>query len=411
MSLEFLHDTPDIAFQRTIADLRTMNPKVDASVFENMSITQIDTMMERLQLREQRIIDESPYGSWLVDPVFMQIKMLQDGLSNLREHRLILEQSETLVPGFTYYNGIRRFGPRIEGQMCMYLGEGRAANWINFIDSIPVMKALEVVKNGDFADFRRIYVEIANGRADGLTNLSIRHITESTDKALLEMETYCDARWDGPWPWEVSAPYRLGRVIEENRQMRLQSLFEMHEILNRMITEADMADQESFEIVSMVRGMSENVQGMIEKFAKLAGDAMINLRAAVMTQRGDEGAMKVEHGLTNAVNQAADALARLKVELDNLVHELGTDSMGMDMGMGGMGMGDQMGGAPGGPGMGGPEMGGDQMGGGDMAAEPGMGGPDMGAEPGADMGGDMNAAPPAGVPGGGVQPERPRKKA
>ncbi len=411
--LEFVRDAPDIAFRRTIADLRTMNPKIDASVFESMSIDQIDTMLDRLYEREQRIIDISPYGSWLTDPVFVQIKILQDGLSNLREHREILEETEILVPGFTYYNGVRRFGNRIEGKLCMYLGEGRPVGWINFIDSIPIMKTLEVIKHGDVRDFRRLYVEAANGRADGLGNIDISHITESTDDALYEMEAYCDARWEGPWPWEVSAPYRLGRLIEEKKQMRMQSLYEMREIFNKMLFEFDMAGQENFEIVSMVRGMSENVQSMIEKFAKLAGDAMINLRAAVMTQSGDEGAMKVEHGLTQAVNQAADALARLKVELDNLTGELqmppGTAAgmMGGSEMAGSMGGGGDMGMGGGDMGAGG-EMGGPEMGGGaEMGAEPGA---EMGAEPAA--GGEMAAGPPAGVPGQGVgQPERPRKKA
>lgn len=406
MSLDFLRDLPEVAFQRTISDLRSMNPKIDASVFESMSIAQIDTVIERLSERENRLIDQSPYGTWVTDPAFVQIKMLQDGLANLREHRVVLEKTEVLVPGFTYYTDVRQFGPRLEGQMCLYLGEGRPANWINFIDSVPVMKAFEVVKHGDVGDFRRIYVELANGRADGLSNVSVEHIAESTDHALLEMETYCDARWEGPWPWEVPAPYRLDRVIEEKKYMRQKSLVEMHQILNQILLEFDAAGQESFEIVSMVRGMSENVQAMIEKFAKIAGDAMINLRAAVMTQSGDEGAMKVEHGLTNAVNQAADSLARLKVQLDLLVDELGNDTgTDLDMGMGmGMGSGmNQMGGAQ-------PNMDGGDMGN-NMPVEPGME-PDMAAgQPGADMGAPAPEMPAPMPPGGGVQPERPRKKA
>jgi hypothetical protein len=385
-----------------------MNPKIDAGVFESMSISQIDTMLDRLYEREQRIIDESPYGSWLSDPTFVQIKILQDGLNNLREHREYLEETETLVPGFTYYDAVRRFGHRLEGRMCMYLGESRPVTWVNFIDSVPIIKALEVIKHGNTNDFRRLYVESANGRADGLTNISIEHIIESSDAALHEMESYCDARWEGPWPWEVSAPYRLGRIIEEDKQMRQQPLIEMHQILNKMLFEFDAGGQENFAILSMLRGMSDNVQAMIEKFAKIAGDAMINLRAAVMSQSGDEGAMKVEHGLTQAVNQAADALARLKVEMDNLVNELqlppGSD-IGTMGGMGGMGGGDTMGGGD----MGGDMGGGEAMPGADdsMPAGPmGAGGEMAGA------GAEMGAGPPAGMPPGeGMQPERPRKKA
>lgn len=351
MSLEFLRDTPDVAFKRTISDLQTMNAKIDGSIFERMSIDQIDTLLDRLHEKETRIIDESPYGAWFEDPGFIQIKMLQDGLQNLREYREILEESEVLVPGFTYYNGIRRFGKRIEGQTCTYLGEGQPANWINFIDSSPIMKTLEVIRHGDTGDFRRLYVEMANGRADGLENISVEHITESSDQALLEMEQYCDARWDGPWAWEVQSPYRIGRIIEENKQMRQQTLVEMHEILNGILREFDAAGQEQYEIISMARSMSDGMQAMIEKLAKITGDGIINLKAMVMTKMGDEAAMKVEHGITQPLNQCADAMARLKANLDSLVNDLQNhepsdlDQMGQQPPMGADGMAPDMGAA------------------------------------------------------------------
>ncbi len=396
MTLEFLYDSPDVAFRNTIRDLQTMNRKIDEAVFERMSIEQIDTILDRLNEQETRIIDESPYGAWFEDPKFVQIKMLQDGLQNLREHREILEENEFLVPGFTYYNDVRQFDRRVEGQTCTYLGEGNPMNWINFIDSSPIMKALEVVRHGDVGDFRRLYVEIANGRPDGLANVSIEHITESTDQALLQMESYCDARWEGPWPWEVPSPYLIGRIIEENKQMRQQSLLEMHEILNRMLQEMDDNGQAHYEIISMARGMSENVQGMIEKLAKITGDAIINLKAMAMSTLGDSAAMKVEHGITQPLNQCADAMARLKANLDNLVNELENhqpdelDQMGMDAS----------------------QMGGDPTGG-------AMGGTDPNTDPNAidqnAMGDGTTPQPgiPNEVPGGlppEMPPERPRKR-
>lgn len=402
MPLEFLRDSPDVAFRRTIRDLQSMNPRIDESVFERMSVQQIDTILDRLSQREERIIAESPYGAWLEDSQFVQIKMLQDGLTNLREHREMLEETEILIPGFTYYNNIRQFGKRIEGQTCTYLGEGRPVNWINFIDSIPVMKALEVVRHGDDSDFRRIYLEMANGRADGLANVSVEHITESTDDALLQMEAYCDARWEGRWAWEVQSPYRIGSIIEENKQMRQQTLTEMHEILNGLLLEFDTAGQEQYEIISMARSMSDGMQAMIEKLAKITGDGIINLKAMVMTKMGDEAAMKVEHGITQPLNQCADAMARLKANLDSLVNEL-SNHQPSDLDQGGMG-GGMPGGAP------------DAMGGADMGADPGMGdgmGDEMGANdnmPGGmpaandNMAGGMPAANP-------MEPERPRKKA
>lgn len=387
-----------------------MNPKMDPGLFESMSIPQIDTLLERLQQRERRIIDESPYGSWLEDTTFMQIKMLQDGLSNLREHIEILEETESVVAGFTYYNNVRRFGSRVEGQTCTYLGEGRPANWINFIDTLPIMKALEVVKHGGTDDFRRIYVEIANGRPDALRNISIEHITESTDKALREMEAYCDARWEGPWSWEIQPPYTINRIIEEHRQMRQQSLTEMHHVLNQMLREFDDGGQEQYDIISTTRTMSETVQSMIEKFAKLAGDALINLKAMVLTKIGDEAAMKVEHGLTASVNQAADSLARLKVDIDALVSDL-TNHQPTDFGdMNNMGGGMDMNApdAGGAGGMGG--MGGDEMGGADPGADMAPGSMPPANDNAAQMGGAANAMP--AMPGAqNMEPERPRKKA
>jgi hypothetical protein len=406
MSLEFLRDTPDVAFRQTISELQQINPKFEASVFETMSITQIDTLLDRLGRRERRIIDESSYGSWIEDPAFIQIKMLQDGLNNLREYIEVLEETEQLVTGFTYYNDIQKFGNRIQGQTCTYLGEGRPSHWLGFVDSIPIMKALEVVKHGDQNDFRRIYVEIANGRPDGLDNVTIEHITESTDDAIYEMEAYCDARWEGPWPWETQAPYKINRIIEEYKQMRQQTLYEMHQSLNAMLREFDESGQESYEIISTARQASEMVQGMIEKFAKLAGEVMINLKAMVLTKLGDEAAMKVEHGLTSSVNATADALARLKVDIDGLVQDL-TNHSPSDL--------DQMGGQGGDPSMGG----GDPSG---MGGDPSMGGGDDmggGMPPAANDNGAMppaandNAPPAGGAPAmpapGAIEPERPRK--
>jgi len=334
----------------------------------------------------------------------VRIKLLQDGLASLREHREITEETEVLVPGFTYYDNVCQFGRHIEGQICTYLGEGRPANWINFIDSTPIMKALEVVRRGDASDFRRVYVEMANGRADALSNVSIEHITESTDEALLEIEAYCDTRWEGPWPWEVAAPFRLGRLIEERKQMREQTLVEMQQILVNLLEFQDTGGQEQFEIVSMARNMSENMQAMIEKLAKLTGDGIINLKAMVMTKMGDEAAMKVEHGITQPLNQCADAMARLKANLDALVNEL-QNHVPSDL--------DQTGGMPGADmgGMPGADMGADMSGAGDMGGD--MGGEAMpGADdsmPGGPMGGAAPAAAPAGMPPAQMEPERPRK--
>ena len=406
MSLEFLRDTPDVAFRRTIHDLQTMNPRINESVFERMSIDQIDTVLNRLHEREARLVNESPYGTWLGDPSFIQIKMLQDGLTNLREYREILEESEVLVPGYTYYTDVRQFGKRIEGQTCIYLGEGRPANWINFIDSIPIMKTIEVVRHGDVNDFRRLYVEMANGRADGLQNVSLEHITESSDEALMEMESYCDVRWEGSWPWEIQSPYRIGRLIEENRQMRQQTLNEMHEIWNQILTEFDQGGAEQFEIVQMARNMSENMQAMIEKLAKLTGDGIINLKAMVMTKMGDEAAMKVEHGITQPLNQCADAMARLKANLDALVSDL-QNHQPSDL--------DQMGGQPmpGADGMPTDQMGGD-MGGVDpangMAMGDPTGAPDMGAAAPATPGAPAMAGAVPGTDNMPMAPERARKK-
>lgn len=189
--------------------------------------------------------------------------------------------------------------------------------------------------------------------------------------------------------------------------MRQQTLLEMHEILNQMLREMDDGGQAHFEIISMARSMSENVQGMIEKLAKLTGDAIINLKSMAMASMGDEAAMKVEHGITQPLNQCADALARLKANLDNLVFELENhEPSDLDGGMGG-GMGGDMGGG----GMGAD----DGMGGGSPPMDDGSGAP----PPMDDAGGAGNAGAPGApaAPGGApapmapeMPPERPRKR-
>jgi hypothetical protein len=403
MILQYFHDEPEAAFRSVISELRTMNPKIRTNIFENLSIVQIDNMLDDLLLREKKIIREShPYGSWLMNPLYMQIKMLQEGLTKLREYREELEESEVIVPGFTYYRHVKQFGKRVEGQICKYLGESRPANWINFLDISPVMKVMEVLRHGDANDFRKLYVEIANGRPDGLYNITTEHITESTDQALLKMEQYCDTCWEGPWPWEVSPPFKVTKLIEEKTKMRNKTINEMHYLFQKLLEMNEEGGAEKFEIISYSRSLSEEIQSLIDKFAKIAGETIISFKSQVLTVMGDEAAMKVEHSITAPINQAADALSRLKANVDRLIIELeqhqdsGLEQTGgMDDGT--MSGGDGMGGMPNDPNdmMGGPDQG--------PGAAGGAGGPPP-------PGGDMNAGP--NMPPGGssnIMPERAKK--
>jgi hypothetical protein len=230
--------------------------------------------------------------------------------------------------------------------------------WADFRESVPVQKAMEVIRFGSPEDFYHIYVETANGRADALEKVTIEHLRESSEDALAEIEAYCDSRWEGAWPWEQRTPYRVESMIEEQTNMRIAEMAMMQGRFNSLLKQLNEDDMVKYELIQAVTDMEKNVDSMVTDIAKLSA-AGIEASAKASTGLSPETGQEIEHAWQTAVNTAAQALTQVKAQLSQIRTKVqdGTSGMGDD-GLGGDDMGmmspDQA--------MGDDPMGGDPMG-------------------------------------------------
>lgn len=376
MSLTFLDESPEVAFRKLEKDLKVAYPTLNLDRFKGMSARKLGEQIEKLEHNEQRFVTEGRYGSWLTNDDYLMTRLLREALEHLKAYKEIKESKEVLVPGFTYYRGTKQFGPILEGKKCLWLGEDRPYNWVNFRQKTAVAKAFEVIRHGSVDDFKNIYVGLADGRADALVNVTESHITESSASALKEIEAYCDKRWSGPWPWEAASPYKLRNKIEEKELMRKLSIQEMKARFDDLLFQLNEGEVEAAEVKLYGRDMVEKIQGMIEDLGKLSGEGVLTLKDMARTAIGDDAASQIEQAVQQPLNQAADMLSKLKVAVDKAVQGLGQGGMG----------------APGGMAPGGDEMGIDSP----EAALGGVGGPNPADDMADQMAGvnpdDMEAA-------------------
>ncbi len=391
MTLAFIKPTPVQDFRKLERDLKLVD--VDLTRFKSMTPRQLTKVIESLQARERRVIQETSYASWLSDDAFGINKMLQEALEFLREYKIEKQSQEVLVPGFSYYRGIKQFGDTLQGKRCFF-SESTQDNWIEWDCKKSIAKAMELLNNGTSEDFRRIYVEMADGRPDALTNVSLEHITESTDSALNEIEKYCDSRWEGAWPWDIPSPYTLRNIIEDNREMRFSQIEEMKGRFETLLRKVNEGEMDKFEVVLAAKEIASKIQGMIEDLGKISGEGLLTLKDNTRSALGDEAASQLD-ALSEPINAAADTLSQLRAQMESAVTNL----------EGSTGAGD-VGGAP--------------VPGGDL----GVPGGDLGAAPGGDLGtpADALGEPPAPDLGGetsdeladvdlgGEESERPKKE-
>jgi len=369
MALEFLRDSAVQAFRKYEADLNLMNPELDLRGYKRMSSDQLHRVVEGLVAEERARYENDPYGSWYQDPKYVQGKVLQDALACLAEHKHEQEMNEPpLVPGYTYYRNVKQFGEQIQGEICHYMVEGKTTGWINFVDAVPVMKALEVLRHGDEEDFRKIYIEMADGRVDGVVKVCVEHITESSDDALRRMEAYCDTQWSGPWPWQTPTPWKLKKLIEGKKEMHLRELHQMQEQFRTLLKEFQNQDATKWEVLDFTQDLSDKIQSMIENLARTSGEIMVKLRVQLPNAMGPQ-AQSLEQQVIEPINRAVDALSQLLSAVQQIMDQLqgqqgpgmddigGLNGMGDELGMGGAadpmggGMEDDLGGEGGDPGL------------------------------------------------------------
>lgn len=395
MPLEFLKPQPERTFRKLEEDLKHVNPKRDLSPFKAMTPRRLAEELKKLENVRQDMIHKHTYGEWLSSPKFAEMRMLQEALEMLHEYKTVKEETEELIPGFAYYRGVKQFGSSLTGQRCYY-SEGANPVWGKFHENVAVAKAKTVLAYGDPSDFAAIFIEMADGRPEALGDPSLEHLTESSTASLGEIEGYCDQRWSGPWPWELTAPYKLRTMIEDHTAMRQDIIEQFHAQIRTLLREFQSEEMDRYAVISQMQEAADKIEKMIQELGRMLGEGLMQLKATATVSLGDEAASMAGDNLTEPLNQAADALTQLLASITKTMESLETGQMGMGGDEMGMGMGDEMG-AGGMPGDMGDEMG-DEMGapGGEMA----IGGDEE------DLAGDMSDVDL----GGGDEAERLKKE-
>lgn len=396
MALEFLNDTPQRAFRKLEQDLMLVNPEVQLGQYKAMTPRSLDHVIESLDGKRATMLAENTYGAWLASEEYVEVQLMKEAVTFLKEYKEGKRDEENLVPGYTYYRTIKQFGDDLVGHRC-YFRENVTPMWAPWKMNSNVAKALEVMRHGNDEDFSRIYVEMANGRLNALESVSIEHLTESDADALQSIGEYCDTRWDGAWPWETPSPYTLRESIEENYEMNLQTINEMQSQFTVLLTALNEDSMDKYEVIAAAEEMASTIEKMVEQVARLGGEGIIKLKNQIRISMGDDAAAQIEDKFLEPVRQAADALSQLQATILQTVENLKSAD---DVGVGGA---DPMGGG---------DMGADPMGGGDLGSpedalggDP-MGGDDLGGDP---LGGDDLAGDLADASLDGGDGERPMK--
>ena len=378
MALDFLNDTPEKAFRKLERDLLLVNPELKLGRYKGMTPRRLGEEISGLDAQRATMLAENTYGAWLQSESFVEMQLLKEALGHLKEYKEDRREEEQLIPGFTYYRRVQQFGNDLQGIRC-YFRESATPMWVPWKMDMRAAKAFEVLRYGGEEDFRRIYVEMANGRLDALHRVSIEHLTESDDDALTAIGEYCDSLWEGPWPWEAPSPYSLRESIEEQQEMNLQTVNEMQAQFDNLLTRLHEEEMDKYAAIAAAEEMASTIEKMVQQIARLGGEGIITLKDQIRVTMGDDAASQIEDTFLEPVRNAADALSMLRATIMKTVENLkGADAAGGDMGMGGMG-GDV--GAP------------DPMAGGDELGSPADA---MGADPmlddGDELAGDLGDA-------------------
>ncbi len=376
MALEFLNDTPQRAFRKLERDLMLVNPEVKMGQYKAMTPRSLDNVLESLDGKRTTMLAENTYGAWLVSEEYVELQLMKEAVTFLKEYKEGKRDDENLVPGYTYYRTIKQFGDDLVGHRC-YFRENVTPMWVPWKINSNVAKALEVMRHGGEEDFSRIYVEMANGRLNALESVSIEHLTESDADALQSIGEYCDTRWDGAWPWETPSPYTIRETIEETNEMNLQTINEMQSQFTTLLTALNEDSMDKYEVIAAAEEMASTIEKMVEQVARLGGEGIIKLKNQIRISMGDDAAAQIEDKFLEPVRQAADALSQLQATILQTVENLkNADDAGVSAGgdVGGIGAPDPMGG---GDDLGSPvdAMGADPMGG-DLGGDP-LGGDDL----------------------------------
>ena len=331
MALEYLKHSPTQAFRKLERDILLVNPEVNMRRFKAMTPRALGEEITKLEDARRSFMAEHTYGSWLASENYMENRLLKEALEFLKEHKEGRKADEVLVPGFTYYRGVKQFGDDLVGHRC-YFREGTEPMWVPFRMNANMAKAFEVLRHGSEEDFKRIYIEMADGRLDSLQKLCLEHITESSPSALSDIGAFCDDRWDGPWAWETTSPYTLRESIEERREML--TVNEMQAKFEDLLVRLNEDEMDKYAVIAAAEEMSSTIEKMVQQIARLGGEGIITLKDQIRVTMGDDAAAQIEDKFLDPVRNAADALSQLRAIIEQTVTKLKSGDTGGDVTLG-----------------------------------------------------------------------------
>jgi len=341
MALTFLNETNESILASIQTELSFIDKSIDLSVLEQMTVNRLNKELTLIQ-ESIATMQTGVYGSWLHNEDYVRDTMLEEAIKIHICDRHDQMATEKLIPRSTYYTQVTTHDNIIEGHKAIYMG-AKFSGWMKLYESEPVAKALQVLRHGTDEDFRELYIGIADGRSDALTELSMEHITKSSPEALAEMGAYCDSRWEGPWPWEIEAPAKLKYLIETREERNMRKINDLKQGFKVMIREFDEGTMNKFDLVTTAQEMQKRVDSMIADFGKLSSNG-IEITAQVKASGDEQLIQPMQDALGEPLNNAVDALTTLKASLTKATNTIagigngdtydGDGDMGMSAGLG-----------------------------------------------------------------------------
>jgi len=317
-----------INHQTPIDRFRVLETKLDAmgrdiSVFRKKTAPLI---RETINVLEQRINEkrfQTGFMEFMKDENYIKDIYTRDALACLLEYKSDRDASTQLIPGMTYYMA-RRNGNNIVGKRCHYIMEDKAY-WSPVNEDVRIMKAKEVMQWGTTDNFRKIYFELADGRLfESTQETMLEHLTESSDSALDDIESYCDSLWEGAWPWELATPMKLQNIIKENTEMTKRSVQEFRSEFKDIIRNLNEGEIEKSAVITKMQGYIDDIDGMLEKLARTSGNLLTDVRETVRAEFGDGAADRIDSLVQDKIKGAADNLSELKSqwaqELESIIN-------------------------------------------------------------------------------------------
>lgn len=292
----------------------------DISSFKSKSISDVNHAIHVLESKVTAIMEDDNFNAYHQNPSYVKETLTLEALKLVRQIKETKEANEVLIPGFTYYDCTIKES-RVVGKKCFFT-EGRAL-WTDVNQDVRVMKVMEIMEHGTDEDFKKLYFEMADGKPfASAAKFTTTHITESSDKALTEMATYAENRWDGKWPWQVKASRKLSRTIRENTKMIKNSLRQFRDEFSATRRQIAEGEIEKSEIILKFRGVGDDITSMIEKLGKTSAALMTDERDRVRTEFGDQHLAGLETLSRETITHAVDALSDLKAGIDKQIEEM-----------------------------------------------------------------------------------------